>query len=811
MSRPFTDGIRILHVDDEPDFAELTATFLEREDERFTVETATSGSEGLDRLADADLDCIVSDYDMPGRNGIEFLEAVRADHPDLPFILFTGKGGEEVASDAISAGVTDYLRKEGNAEQYAILANRIRNAVERTRAERERRRQLDAIETVQEGIGILDEDGRFIYVNEAYADLYGYASEEMIGEHWELLYPDGNVARIRNEILPRVEETGYWHGRTTGLRADGSTFPEDHVLARTDRGELVCTVRDVTDREEHERKLEAERAFVEQALDVLQDVFYVLDTDGRLRRWNDRLTEVTGYTDEDVDGRRAADFFPEDQREAIFGAIEETLTTGRAVVEADLRTADGEHIPYEFTGTRLTDPEGDLIGLVGTGRDVSDRKRYRSALSALHTTAQTFMGVPDQRTVADHAVETARTVLHQPINGVWLYDADDDVLRPVAWTDEASDLFDDVPAYTGDSLSWKAFETNEMRVYDELRDEPDRLNPNTPIQSEIVLPLGEYGVMNIGSTESRSFDSIDVSLARILAGMVEAALSRADREQELRNRRNELERQNERLEEFASIVSHDLRNPLAVAEGRLDLARTECDSEHLRELERALDRMDALIDDVLTLAREGDRVNEMEPVDLAELAERCWGNVETGGATLVVDADRTVRADRSRLQQLLENLLRNSVEHGSTTPRSQTRADAVERGSTSPRSHAREDAVEHGSTSPGSQVHGDAAEHGSTSPHSQTHGDALERDHLTVTIGEFDDGTGFYVADDGRGIPEDERAEVFETGYSTSEDGTGFGLSIVEEIVEAHGWEITVTESEDGGARFEITEIQSDT
>ncbi len=101
--------IRILHVDDEPDFADLAGTFLERDDDRFTVETATSADEGLESVDDRPPDCVVSDYNMPGMNGIEFLQAVRVEYPDLPFILFTGKGSEAVASDAISAGVTDYL------------------------------------------------------------------------------------------------------------------------------------------------------------------------------------------------------------------------------------------------------------------------------------------------------------------------------------------------------------------------------------------------------------------------------------------------------------------------------------------------------------------------------------------------------------------------------------------------------------------------------------------------------------------------------------------------------------------------------
>ncbi|MFB6253055.1 MAG: response regulator, partial [Halobacteriaceae archaeon] len=119
MGLPFSP-IRVLHIDDEPDFASMVATFLEREHEALTVETATNASEGLDKLAETEIDCVVSDYDMPGANGIELLEIVRENYPDLPFILFTGKGSEEVASDAIVAGVTDYLQKGSGSENYEL-------------------------------------------------------------------------------------------------------------------------------------------------------------------------------------------------------------------------------------------------------------------------------------------------------------------------------------------------------------------------------------------------------------------------------------------------------------------------------------------------------------------------------------------------------------------------------------------------------------------------------------------------------------------------------------------------------------------
>jgi len=144
-------SIRTLHVDDEPSVADTTAAFLQREDDRLHIETALSASDGLARLADATFDCVISDYDMPKTNGIEFLETVRQKYPALPFILYTGKGSEEVASEAIAAGASDYLQKERGTGQYAVLATRIITLVERARAQQRQQQQLEAIETARDG------------------------------------------------------------------------------------------------------------------------------------------------------------------------------------------------------------------------------------------------------------------------------------------------------------------------------------------------------------------------------------------------------------------------------------------------------------------------------------------------------------------------------------------------------------------------------------------------------------------------------------------------------------------------------------
>jgi len=267
--------------------------------------------------------------------------------------------------------------------------------------------------------------------------------------------------------------------------------------------------------------------------------------------------------------------------------------------------------------------------------------------------------------------------------------------------------------------------------------------------------------------------------------------------------RRELERQNERLEMFASMVSHDLRNPLSVAKGHIELARTEDNHEDIETAKRALDRMNDLIDDVLQLARQGQPIDATEPVDIGAIAKASWEMVDSDGAELLVEDAPEIDADADRLRQLFENLFRNAVEHGVTSSRPQA-GESMEHGFTGSRAGT-DDSVEQDSTGPDSQARQDSVEQDSTGPDSQARQDSVEHgsSDLTVRVGELDRG-GFYVEDDGVGIPEDEREEVFGSGYSTGEDGTGFGLAIVTEIVDAHGWRIRVRESREGGARFEI-------
>jgi PAS domain S-box-containing protein len=458
------ESIRALHVDDDPSFVDVTAEVLERESDGIEMISASNAREARERLTD-DIDCVVSDYEMPKQDGIEFLETVREQFPDLPFLLFTGKGSEEIASKAIDAGVTGYMQKSGGTEQFQLLANKIATAVEKYRSEKEldalRRQYRKLVEQNLVGIYIIQE-GEFVYVNPRLAEIHGYDREEVVG-----MSPLEFVA------------------------------PQDRDRVR----------------ENLDKRLQGE----------VDEVQY----------------QITGLC------------------------------------------RDGERIDIELHGSRI-EYDGDPA-VIGAELDITDRKE----------------------------------------------------------------------------------------------------------------------------------------------------------------RERELERKNEQLEKFTSIVSHDLQNPLQVATTNLELARQECDSDRLEAVGRAHERMRTLIDDLLTLARQGETVSGLESVDLAATLERCWANVETAGGDLVVDADLVLRADRTRLEQLLENLLSNAIEHGG--------------------------------------------------------------EDVTIRVGTHDD--GFYVADDGTGIPDEDREEVFESGYSSRTDGTGFGLPIVEQIAEAHGWTVTATESDEGGARFEISGV----
>ena len=1010
------DRIQVLHVDDDPDFVAVAADSLEAADDRIAVETATSARRGLDRLGEGEFDAVVSDYDMPEMNGIELLDSIRETNPDLPFILFTGKGSEEVASEAISMGVTDYLQKSFGVEVYDLLANRIENAVSEYRARRQaaesERRVRELTEATNDILWEFTADlSEVLVINSAYEDIWGRsvadlrddpydflhgihpedrepmkdamrclmngesadvecrvnaeeeyqrwvwiqgepitndagepvrvagfardvterrsrqreleATKDQLAEHNQTLRRlyeisadadasfeekvravldlgrerlgtdsaflsandierDEFVVRYSSENDDRLEpgtvtplsesycrknigtgavmavtnasEEG-WEGDPAYERWEYETYISGEVRVRDTHSGTLCFVdrspRETPftedektfvhlaaqwvgyelERQQREQRLERYKEYTDDMLDAIDDVFYVLDSDGCFRRWNESLLDVTGYSAAEVAGTHGTEFFPAEHRDRIVAAIESVFEEGTARVEAPFITKSGDHIPHEFTATRVEDPDGNPM-LAGIGRNITERKRREQELTRtkeLLDQAQRTANVGGwEIDVTTEPAEMTVTREFYRIHGlppdeelsvesvVDLYHPDDretvvtEVQRAIA-TAEGYDM--EVRIGDGDDCRWvralcepvtEGEEVVKLRgSVQEITDRKlrERELERTRERMEIALETTNTVVWNrefesgdlsyypgSESLYGTDIETLDEFLSLVhpedqseVTARIESAVETGTYEAEFRivrdgevrwigakgrvesaddgtpvraigidrditerkRREQELEETNERLEEFTSIVSHDLRNPLSVAEGRIELARQDRDNEHLDGASDALERMRTLIDDLLAGAQESRAAVDAGVVPLADTAERCWHNVETAAAELAVETDAVVRGDRSRVERLLENLFSNAVEHGG--------------------------------------------------------------DDVTVTVGELDD--GFYVEDDGDGIDEADRSRVFETGYSTSDDGTGFGLWIVAEIADAHDWTVTAEEGRDGGARFEVTGV----
>ncbi|PSQ09007.1 hypothetical protein BRC93_13905 [Halobacteriales archaeon QS_5_70_15] len=658
---------------------------------------------------------------------------------------------------------------------------------ERLRAQRELvDASLDALDDV---FCVFDADGGLVRWNDPVVEATGYTDEELAGESLLEFLAPADRERV-DSVARELRRSGRTRMEADVLTSDGERVPYEFTVASLagraeDEAEagFVVVGRDVTDRRRRLRELERYESIVEASGDPV----YVLDADGRYTYVNDALIEMVGHDEATLLGSHVSVVMAPEDIARTEDVIRSLLSSGddRETVEMPIITAEGERISCEAHITVLPSEEG-FRGTVGVVRDVSERIEHVRKLEALQERTRELMHTRTRAETGRIAVDTAEEVLGVPLCGLSLLDEEghEDALVPVARVDRIRETFEERPPYRRgsgaetDRVVWEVFEAGEPVAIEDTREHGD-LADETPARSALLHPLADHGVLVVSSTEPAAFDGTDRVLVEILATALTAALDRVERETLLRERESQLERQNERLGEFASVVSHDLRNPLNVAMGSLDLARDARDSPELEAVANAHDRMEGLIADLLGLAREGEAAAETGPVPLGEAAERCWRNVRADDATLQVETDRVVLADETLLKQILENLVGNAVEHGSTGNRAEP-DDAVEHGSTSPRSQS-DDSVEHVRTDDGG---------------------------VTVTVGDLED--GFYVEDDGPGIPEAERERVFEMGYSTSDDGTGFGLKIVANAARRQGWEVDDTEGTDGGVRFEVTGVEFD-
>ena len=624
-------AIRVLHVDGDAQFRRTVARQLESADDRFRVDTARSPEAALSRLQAEAYGCVIASDDLAGTEWHAFFEQVRDRHPEIPFVLFTERGSESVADEAIAAGVTDYLEKDAEQWRYKLLANRIDDAVTAreaaTAASRHRHRFEQLLKTVPSCVVQLNSEGEFVFAN-----------------------------RRAEQVL--------------GLERD-----------------------DVTDR-------------------TYDDP-----------RWRIRDLDGNEIPDEDLPFRRVVD-----SGEPVFDLVHR------------IEWPDGDQRVLSASGAPLFDGE-EVDSVVFSLTDITDRRDREDRLIRLHEASRDLYDADTTEAIAEITSGAAAEILGFELNGVHLYDEDAGGLAPVAVSERTERVADTLVTFDR-GIAWEAYETGTVHSYGDVREAEAVYDEDTEMRSGLYFPLGRHGVLIANSMQPDNFDETDLWLGRLLAANATTAFDRVERESLLRSRTNALSAQNRRLDEFVSVIAHDLRSPLHKADSLLELTRRADGEDHLEEVSRTLSGMETLIDDLLTFARQDETEPETEPVSLSETAEQTWATLPSEEATLTVPEDRAVIAAPSQLQQVLANLLGNSIKHGGKR----------------------------------------------------------------VTVGLLED--GFFVADDGPGIPADERDRLFESGYSTATDGTGFGLAIVRRAADAHGWRVDVTDSESGGARFEVTGVE---
>ncbi len=593
------DPIRVLHVDDEPDFAEMAATFLERADDRLTVEAASSGREGLRRLDEETIHCVVSDYDMPDMNGVAFLECVREQYGDLPFVLFTGKGSEEVASEAISAGVTEYLQKESGTDQYTVLANRIVNTVDGERATR----QLDVLVDNLPGI------------------VYQHRDEP----EWPLTLIRGNCEELMGYSETELQSDVHL--------AEQAIHPDD--------------------REYHNSTLRDELA----ATGSYELTYRVLHKNGDVR-W---------------------------------------------VFDSGQKHESPVHDGEVFSGILI---------------DISEMKRYEQELEATR--------------------QRLEAILENTTTPMFMKDADGEYLLVNSAYRELFDLEDETVVGRTDEELHPTEMATEVRRNDRAvieRDEPVETEERVVVDGEErIFSASKVPVYDVG-TQSDQDDPVAVF------GVA------TDITDHVRQKRR-LRRQNDRLDDLAAVLSHDLQTPLATIRGRLELAVETGNVDHVERALSAVDRVDDIRTDLASVLRRGEIVDETEPVDLGAAAEGVWTMLDPP-ATASLSADNaTIRADPDALKRLLENLLHNAVEHSG--------------------------------------------------------------DGVSVSVRVRDD--GFSVVDDGPGIGLDDPERAFEAGVSSKEgDGHhGMGLVSVRQIAIAHDWDLCLSDAPEGGFRVDVEGVRFD-
>ncbi|WP_439027698.1 PAS domain S-box protein [Haloarchaeobius sp. DT45] len=758
-----TSAVSVLCVDGDADRRhELVAAVTETAPETEATAAATAAA-ARDRVADPAErpDCVLTAAELPDTDGIGCLAAVRAVDSTVPVVVVTGDWSAD-ASGALDAGATDVVERGGEtasrvAARRAVAAARNASRTHDTRLQPANARVEALFENTTDKIVETTLDGDTATItkaNRSFAAMFGDEGG-----------PDALVGRDLDEVVLPVDRRD--EGRAVNQQVAEGERVEREVRRQTDGSVRDFLLRSVR-------------------VDGTDSAYFVYTDITERKRREQTMRLLHDATQQMV---RA------ETKSAVAAIAMHTVVNVLGLPKTTVYLCEDETLDPVVT-TRLSHPEAVSLAEETPLGDVFASGETTVCASPAGDADESVLAVP----LADHGVVTAGAVSTDSLDAATVQIAEllaaniesaldraerEELLREreierKKQRDRFAALFENIPD-PAVSYVFDADGTMQVRAVNSAFEEVMGYDEATVVGhdlDEFIVPSDKEEEATGLSDELIAGNSVHVEVRRktamglrdfILHGVPVTLGERSvfgfaiyTDTSEQKERERKLRRQNERLDEFASIVSHDLRNPLTVARGHRDLLAAEYDHESLSELDWALDRMEALIEDVLTLARKGKAVEDPEPVPFERIVTSAWAGCETPDSELVLAEEfPPISADGERLRALFENLFRNSVEHGTG---------------------------------------GDAADGDGGS------GDENRREGgVTVTVQYHP--AGFAVADDGSGIDPADVDLVFEQGYTTAATGTGFGLAIVEDIAEAHDWTVKVDDGADG-ARFVFSGVE---
>ncbi len=375
--------IRILHVDDDSSMLEMSKQIL-MDMGNFEIDYACCVEEAFKKLAVCNYDAVISDYEMPQKDGLQFLKELRNLNNEIPFILFTGKGREEVSIKALNLGADGYFNKQGNPETvYGELAYGINQALEKANAklalEESEKRYRTIMEQAAESIIVHDKNRQIIDANAMASRKLGYTKDELLSMSITDISSTATENAIK-DLWPKILA-----GQTITMEANhktksGNIFPVEVTLgplAVDKEIQVIGLVRDITER----KKAEEEMRKSELILQNSSDSIITTDLEGKIISWNKGATEIFGYSANEALGENITKIVKQAESERVTSTMFETVREGKVFSgEWEGIRKDGSSVWIILTTTLLLNSKNEPVGMVGFGKEISKRKQMEADL-----------------------------------------------------------------------------------------------------------------------------------------------------------------------------------------------------------------------------------------------------------------------------------------------------------------------------------------------------------------------------------------------------------------------------------------------